>query len=248
MSSMIVIGDIHGCAKTFQALLDKLPKDIPVVVSGDYIDRGPRSKEVIQTMIDRKILGTKGNHEQMMELFFGEYSDLIEGEGKPVMPRGSIFLMNGGYKTLREYGIKTYFNYLNPPNQENLEVLKAHIEWIKNLPIYLEFPNVINAEGRHLVVSHSSIGNTYNDLDKNEEVILWGRPRNVVDIPEIYNIYGHTVVQKGGDIQGHYANIDTGCVFGSEKDKGYGLLTALQYPEMILYSQENIDNEAEIES
>lgn len=246
MNSIIVIGDIHGCAKTFQALLDKLPEGIPVVVSGDYIDRGPRSREVIQTMIDRKILGTKGNHEQMMEQFFGEYSDLIEGDGEPIIPHRSIFLMNGGYKTLREYGINTSFNKLTPPNYENIEVLRSHLEWIKNLPIYLEFPNVVNLEGRHLIVSHSSIADEYHKNDKNEEMILWGRPRKVVDVPGIYNIYGHSVVKKGGDIQPHYANLDTGAVFASELN--HGVLTALQYPEMVLYEQVNIDNEVENES
>ncbi|MEL6721291.1 MAG: metallophosphoesterase, partial [Bacteroidota bacterium] len=50
------ISDIHGCSKSFQALLEKInfsPKD-ELYLLGDYIDRGPDSKGVIDHVLSLK--------------------------------------------------------------------------------------------------------------------------------------------------------------------------------------------------
>ena len=47
---LIAIGDVHGCARTLDTLLERLylqPEDHLIFV-GDYIDRGPDSCGVIQ--------------------------------------------------------------------------------------------------------------------------------------------------------------------------------------------------------
>jgi serine/threonine protein phosphatase 1 len=44
-----VVGDVHGCSKTFNRLLDVIglePTDT-LYLLGDYIDRGPDSRGVI---------------------------------------------------------------------------------------------------------------------------------------------------------------------------------------------------------
>ena len=45
---MIIIADIHGCFKTLQALIKKLPEDQEICFSGDLIDRGRNSKDVVE--------------------------------------------------------------------------------------------------------------------------------------------------------------------------------------------------------
>lgn len=67
---LIVIGDIHGCAKTLESLWKKLAvadKDL-VVFCGDYFDRGPRNGEVLQFLVEvsRKpnMIFLEGNHEK----------------------------------------------------------------------------------------------------------------------------------------------------------------------------------------
>ena len=69
---IIAIGDIHGCAKAFEALIDKIqptPDDL-VIPLGDYVDRGPDSRRVLELLIDLKdrcrLMPLLGNHEIML--------------------------------------------------------------------------------------------------------------------------------------------------------------------------------------
>ena len=69
---IFAIGDIHGCAQQLAALLDRLPFDRKrdtLVFLGDYINRGPDTKAVLDILLDLKgscadIHFLKGNHEQ----------------------------------------------------------------------------------------------------------------------------------------------------------------------------------------
>lgn len=67
------ISDIHGCAKTFEALLDRIHFSTAdqLFLLGDYIDRGPDSKGVIDKIwaLEKEGYETaclQGNHEQML--------------------------------------------------------------------------------------------------------------------------------------------------------------------------------------
>lgn len=67
----IAIGDIHGCADSFQLLVRKLDlkKHDQLFLLGDLIDKGEHSKEVIDYTMDLiedgfKIFPLMGNHEQ----------------------------------------------------------------------------------------------------------------------------------------------------------------------------------------
>ncbi|MBC8351325.1 MAG: serine/threonine protein phosphatase [Planctomycetes bacterium] len=68
----IAIGDIHGCAKALAALIDVIEptEDDVIVPLGDYVDRGPESRAVVDLLIelvDRcQLVPLLGNHEAMM--------------------------------------------------------------------------------------------------------------------------------------------------------------------------------------
>ena len=70
----IVIGDIHGCVKTLHKLLFhilNIQKEDDIYFLGDYIDRGPSIKDVIDLILmlkeqDFKIYTLMGNHEKML--------------------------------------------------------------------------------------------------------------------------------------------------------------------------------------
>ena len=55
-------------------------------------------------------------------------------------------------------------------------------------------------------------------------------------------MYGHTPIEKP-QIKEYYANIDTGCCYDGRYNLKY--LTALQFPEMVIYQQECIDYKEE---
>jgi serine/threonine protein phosphatase 1 len=68
----LVIGDIHGCIRSFQGLLDAvaLQKSDTLILLGDYVDRGPDSCAVVEKIIELQeqcnLVAIFGNHEQMM--------------------------------------------------------------------------------------------------------------------------------------------------------------------------------------
>lgn len=213
---MIIITDVHGCFDTLQALLKKLPQD-EIVLAGDLVDRGPKSAQVIQWAIDNNIKCVKGNHEAMMQN--GDEDENWIG-------------YNGGKETMLSYDTREKF--------------KEHCEWLKSLPTYLKFEDIKNEDGRYLLVTHSGLykiadqcklDTALNKLTKNGD-IYWHRDP-IHDYKEVYQVFGHTPQPNGPRIEKHFANLDTGCVFKREK---YGVLTAMQFPSMQIFTQENIDN------
>jgi serine/threonine protein phosphatase 1 len=96
----LAIGDIHGCLNPFDDLLGwvKPAADDVVVLLGDYVDRGPDSRGVLDRVIALRRAGTKlvclrGNHEIMMlTARRGDRSDV------------KVWLSVGGLQTLGSYG------------------------------------------------------------------------------------------------------------------------------------------------
>jgi serine/threonine protein phosphatase 1 len=93
-----VIGDIHGCSKALRTLLESIAPtgDDQLIFLGDYIDRGPDSRGVVDLMIaisrDTRVIPLRGNHEVMlMGVMFGGCDP-------------DIWLQCGGQATLASYG------------------------------------------------------------------------------------------------------------------------------------------------
>ena len=114
---LIAIGDIHGCANTLDVLLDRVApaEDDHLIFVGDYIDRGPDSKGVLDTLIDlgsrTQLVGILGNHEEMM---------------LDVLHHGVAhhsWLQYGGVETLDSYGFRGDLDFLPPAHQDFLDCL-----------------------------------------------------------------------------------------------------------------------------
>lgn len=90
-----VIGDIHGCLDPLRRLIAQLrPSEADeVIFLGDYVDRGPDSKGVIDYLLTLSGRHTflMGNHERM-------FLDFLQGKER------ALFLYNGGAATLESYG------------------------------------------------------------------------------------------------------------------------------------------------
>jgi serine/threonine protein phosphatase 1 len=94
----IAIGDIHGCSAALDALIAAIrpgPEDC-IVTLGDYINRGPDSRGVIERLIELKdrcrLVPLLGNHEEMLFEAIAESYPL------------DYFLGVGGDATLDSYG------------------------------------------------------------------------------------------------------------------------------------------------
>lgn len=242
---MYIVGDVHGCYLTLLALVEKLPKDEQIFFTGDLVDRGPRSKEVVQWMIDNstKCRSSIGNHEQM----------LLSCYGSPRMSNMSTWSWNGGEDTMDSYfpesakspnlclstdeEVEAWFKIKE--KRRVINIPRDHIEFFDKMPLYIREDK--------LFISHSS----WNPRLPWEQALLledkearhgggltWRRgiPGRLPE--EMFHVFGHTPVIQP-EITDYYANIDTGAVF-----KGYesgGKLTAIHYPTLDIYQQQNID-------
>jgi len=99
------IGDIHGRADLLHDIIQRIDDDRarrPVGTSievyiGDYIDRGPQSKDVIETLawrvVQKGAVCLRGNHEALLEAFLADPAGLHP------------WLHVGGRQTLESYGL-----------------------------------------------------------------------------------------------------------------------------------------------
>src|SRR5436309_1831238 len=124
-----VIGDIHGCLDEIDRLLDTLAPAAgdTVVCLGDYIDRGPDSKGVIDRLLRLRREGPrcvflKGNHEDMFLGFLGERGAY-----------GEAFLGNGGGPTLSSYGLHGAFGEVR-----GAQLPPGHLEFLRSLQVRYE--------------------------------------------------------------------------------------------------------------
>lgn len=213
-----VIGDVHGSVGALYAMakmirdhrdLDSSRVDADVVFVGDYVDRGPDSKGVIDYIIDAEkaaamakkqfdVIPLKGNHEDMM-LFKN-----LEG-----------FMLNGGIQTLMSYGVD--LTAVREIASIRSVVGEEHYAWLNKLPTY----HVAGA----VAIAHAGLieGITADKHDPN--YLLWDRTLRTTD-HGIYKftVHGHTPMNRPR-ITKHVAYIDTGAVFG-------GPLTALWIPDV----------------
>ncbi|QEH36639.1 Serine/threonine-protein phosphatase 1 [Aquisphaera giovannonii] len=198
----IAIGDIHGCAEALEALLRVIrPEREDCIVSlGDYVDRGPDSRGVIDRLIalgrECSLVPLLGNHD---ELF------LHACEGK----HRSAFLLMGGAETMESYGAGS------PPDFN--KVPPAHLRFLEACRPYHETET-------HLFL-HASYVPTLPMAEQPALALRWEKLYDEVPAPHFSGktaIVGHTS-QKSGEILdlGHIKCIDTRCF-------GDGWLTAME--------------------
>ena len=214
---LFAIGDIHGCFKSFQILLEqniKLLYNDKVILLGDYIDRGPQSREVIDYIFDLQIKGYNivpllGNHEAML-------IDAFDNSGLT-----SIWIQNGGSETLRSFNIES----LN-------DIGSKYIEFFKRLPYYYNFEEYLFVHAGFNDGSPDPFSDKYsmiwvcnlvyeNPLLKNKIIIHGHRPIPVEVCKEI--------VQSNKNV----INLDTCCVYSNKT--GYGTRTAIELYTRFLY-------------
>jgi serine/threonine protein phosphatase 1 len=223
MKNHYVIGDIHGDYEQLLDLVSKLPKDVNLIFVGDLIDRGLQSREVVQYLRENNYQVIKGNHEQFMVEEGQLLVDKLLADEEVQM--NNVWMFAGGIETLQSYGVLEYdgFAYKFVKNIEGIAQLQEDINWMKELPLYVQMENPHNAE-LPIVISHASIGDYWDLEEKNykyfEFYIMSNRRRPSEQSP-IFNIYGHTNVTNVV-IGKNFVCLDTGC----GRSDGTGKLSA----------------------
>lgn len=217
---LVVIGDIHGCPKSLEALLKKLIpfQTATFVFLGDYIDRGPDSKSVIDLLLDfsknTNCVMLRGNHEQMM------IDALQTGDT-------ALWFHNGGRDTLMSYGNK----FTNP------DLPYQHYHFIHNTRMYYE------TDDYFFVHAGLPPDMTIREAVANQQYwheFLWQRSHLDVKktVWEKKVVFGHTPVPE--PLANKYMlGLDTGCVFPNLP--GMGMLTAAILPQEKFVSQQCLD-------
>lgn len=223
-----VIGDVHGYYKTLLALIDLLPKDAEIIFVGDLIDRGPRSAEVVSFIREKGYACVKGNHEDFMATLGPQVvSSFVEDTPLYLT---NLWHTNGGIDTLISYGLLKIVNGKPDKVKDYKLALLRFVDdmkWMEKLPLYLEF-GIKESLNKPIIVSHAPIADVWEMRDEEEmystfhNAAITNRINPGSDAP-IFNIFGHTPVKRGVEVNPYYVNVDTGCYL--EKD-GYKRLSA----------------------
>lgn len=230
--SNYIIADIHGCLFTLRKLIEEeicISKSDNIYFLGDYIDRGPRSAQVIEYLIDLKKNGyslfpIRGNHEQMI------LDAMYSSSGY------NMWMLNSGKTTLQSYKemLGSFFEFPE-------DIPDKHILFFTRLPFYYEI------ESKYILIHGSlnfGIPNPFTDTD----AMLWNRPANMPSnfLPGKVLIYGHTPTPLESiktvvkNYQSRQIPLDAGCVY-SKSLNGCGYLAALRLDDFQLFHVKNID-------
>lgn len=206
------IGDIHGRIDLLERLHDALARDLEVsrppqsveIFLGDYIDRGPRSRQVVEWLIGSPPAAAEriclmGNHEAML-------LDALEDARD-----ADLWLGNGGIQTMGSYSAGPG----DGPSHGQLSAAwtafqsalpETHRSFLRGLPRTAEF-------GDYLFV-HAGIHPARGLADQDPHDLVWIREPFLSSRAAFGKIvvHGHTPV-AAPEIRPNRINIDTGAVF-----------------------------------
>ena len=214
------VGDVHGCAERLAALHRAIAEDAAaaeagrkvVVYLGDYVDRGPDSKAVIELLLGDPLPGFHAEH------LLGNHEDFL----RRFLEDGSVALnwfMNGGDATLRSYGVDPYQD-------------ANSLHWLRDLSAafhgrlppdhaaFFEGLAMSHVEGDYLFV-HAGVRPGLALDRQDPEDLIWIREPFLSSKDDHGKIvvHGHTPA-KAPELRANRINVDTGACYG-------GPLTAL---------------------
>lgn len=223
----LVISDIHGCVRTFKELLNKigLNKSDSLYLLGDYIDRGPSSSGVLDTIIQLKdenynLKTIMGNHEQNMLDAFREYSPLMfEGYARKLNNAGDL-LDKGG------------------------KLIPVYKEFMENLDFYFELDDYW--------IVHAGFNTDTEDFLEDKKAMLKIRSfrYDPVLLKNKKVVHGHDVkymkkIMSAIDNDEPIIPLDNGCIYNRPHKKydykKAGTLLCFDLDSKDLIQQKNID-------
>jgi len=192
MNRTIAIGDIHGCAQALAALIDAIEptKNDVIVTLGDYVDRGPDSRGVVDLLIELvercRVIPLLGNHEAMLLDSFHS-RDCFE-----------FWQQCGGRETLESYGGS--LSLVSPMHMAFFQACRRFYETDSHFMVHANYDPILPLD------------------EQPDRLLLWEHIVYTMPRPhesEKTAIVGHTP-QVSGEILNldHLIAIDTYCVGG----------------------------------
>ena len=237
-----IIGDIHGMFDplkkliTYLTALEKRPdadssdyKIEKFIFVGDYIDRGPSGKEVVDYLIslEREKIFLCGNHEDMMINFINNGRELQEYGNNWF--RGN----NGGWQTVLSFmpdlgDTNSAMAALSPetfkPGEKYIEFFKSlkysHIEnagGYKFAVTHAGLCDAVDIERQLRIKSHEQLHNlVFNGECDLSETLLWTRNKHFEKFGDYILVHGHTptiTLDREGNGRGGYYDVDSAVPF-----------------------------------
>ncbi len=203
MGRFFIVGDIHGCPQELEDTITAcaLERGDRVVFLGDYIDRGPGAREVVEFLLDLQadnvctLTFLKGNHEDMFLDFLG-YSGHF----------GESFLVNGGVATLKSYGIPQEMLGRNAASR----LPAQHLAFFQQLERYVAIEDTLCV--------HAGIDPLHSLAAQEEEAMFWIRQEFITHPhPLPYTVmFGHTPHREVLFDLPYKVGLDTGLVYGGK--------------------------------
>jgi len=209
------IGDIHGELDLLHDAIGKIERDggddAHVVFVGDYVDRGPQSREVLDYLIDGLAKGKNwkcliGNHDRMFSMFME-----VKPRTDPRLRRQFHWLDDrlGGKETLASYGVDATddASVRSIHKQARTVVPKAHIEFINSLDYHYQYDD--------LLFAHAGVRPGVPLARQSKDDLIWIRDEFLEDTTKHpwLVVHGHTPVPYARHF-GNHVNLDTGSGYG----------------------------------
>jgi serine/threonine protein phosphatase 1 len=208
-SRVYAIGDIHGCLDLLDQLIAKIDFDLKqapstssfVVTLGDYVDRGPNSRGVIERLAQNPFpvpyVALKGNHEELFEAFLENPSI------------GSQWRQLGGLETLHSYGVPVSLLMLGKGFHEAADLLRekvpeAHFTFLSSLRTSASYGSFF--------LCHAGVRPGIPLDRQTPKDLLWIR-EEFLSSPKDFGkrvVHGHTPTPKP-EVLPNRINIDTGA-------------------------------------
>lgn len=205
---LYVIGDIHGRLDLLDRIIDAIRRDVDkhgsdamTVTLGDYIDRGPASRGVLDRLAGNPFptpyVALKGNHEALLEAFLTD----------PEV--GKHWRTLGGPETLHSYGVPVSGiivgrNYAAAADKLRAALPKEHTNFLQSMKTSL-------SHGKYFLC-HAGVRPGVPLEHQLEEDLLWIRGEflnSKMDFGKIV-VHGHTPTLEP-EVLANRINIDTGA-------------------------------------
>jgi serine/threonine protein phosphatase 1 len=217
--AIYAIGDIHGMVNKLERLYAKILRDIAfrgitdvtIIFLGDYIDRGPCSKEVLDFLMNLtdtdviKHIMLFGNHEDMLVTAYYNPDNLAARH---------VYLTNGGIEGMDSFGYSNRF-----PTVHDAPEFLPYIKWMESLPVKYKIDNYVFVHGGYdMRVSYD---------EQSDDVVVWKRTEKngmIYNDCEYVIVHGHTTYLEPVDYPNEIG-VDTGACWGESTELTAVLLT-----------------------
>lgn len=215
------IGDIHGYDDAFERLIDRIRIDAEalgerprIVLLGDYIDRGPASRDVLARILRLEqaswcdLVALKGNHEDALLRFLSEPES------------GETWRIWGGAATLASYGVNMPYLCNDAETWAGVSAEFAHTIDPDHLDLLRRMPAIFQAEDYLFVHAGVDPDKPLSEQGADTFMYIRGPFLRAEKACDFVVVHGHTPETEPTNMRWRIG-IDTGIYFN-------GVLTAVR--------------------